>query len=130
MLKIEHLAIWVRDLEKSRNFYENYFGLTSGEKYVNPKKQFSSYFLSFHGQSTRLEIMHKPDIAEPSNDRSTSFGLTHFAVSVGSEEKVDQLTSLLQADGYVVVGQPRTTGDGYYESVVQDPDGNHVEITV
>jgi lactoylglutathione lyase len=43
---------------------------------------------------------------------------------------VDTLTERLRADGYRVVGEPRTTGDGYYESVVLDLDGNRIEITV
>lgn len=130
MLKIEHLALWVRDLEASKTFYEKYFGLTPGELYVNPKKQFSSYFLSFKGQDTRLELMHRPDITEALSDKALSFGLTHFAISVGSKEQVDRLTNLLAHDGFTIVGLPRTTGDGYYESVVLDPDGNQVEITI
>ncbi|MEL6562014.1 MAG: VOC family protein [Bacteroidota bacterium] len=130
MLKIEHLALWVRDLEKSRSFYEKYFEMTSGEKYFNPKKNFSSYFLTFKGHSTRLELMHRPDITEALSNKALSFGLTHFAISVGSKDQVDRLTSKLAHDGFTIMGRPRTTGDGYYESVALDPDGNHVEITI
>jgi len=54
----------------------------------------------------------------------------HLAISVGSKEKVDELTEKLRADGYTVAGNPRLTGDGYYESVVFDPEGNRIEITV
>ncbi len=128
-MKIEHLAIWVRDLEKSRDFYSKYFNMECGEKYTNSKKQFTSYFLSFKGASTRLEIMHRHDISEALSSHALSFGLTHFAISVGSKEHVDSLTEQLRTDGFQIAGEPRTTGDGYYESVVLDPEGNHIEIT-
>jgi lactoylglutathione lyase len=128
-MKIEHLAIWVSDLEASRQFYETYFKATAGEKYHNPKKSFTSYFLSF-GDGCRLELMHRPDISKVLQEGHEAMGLTHFALSVGSKEKVDELTERLKNDGYVVVGQPRTTGDVYYESVVLDPEGNRLEITV
>jgi len=126
---IEHLALWCRDLERMRAFYELYFGAISNEKYVNTKKQFESYFLSF-GQGPRLEIMQMNGIPTHSNDVYAQFmGLIHFAVSVGSEEKVNALTERLRNDGYEVVGEPRWTGDGYYESVVFDPEQNRIEIT-
>ena len=129
-MQIEHLALWCRDLEKMRIFYETYFGAVSNEKYVNVKKRFESYFLSFD-EGPRLEIMQMPGIPANVNDVYAQFmGLTHFAVSVGSEEKVDQLTERLRGDGYEVVGEPRRTGDGYYESVVFDPEQNRIEITV
>ena len=128
-MKIEHLAIWTRDLEKTKNFYTKYFNMTSSEKYINPKKNFSSYFLSFDRASTRIEIMSRPDITDFGGDHSTSFGLTHFSISVGSKQRVDELMELLRSDGYQIVGEPRTTGDGFYESVVLDLEGNHVEIT-
>jgi lactoylglutathione lyase len=129
-MKIEHLAIWVADLEKMRAFYERYFGATAGELYHNPAKQFHSYFLSFDS-GPRLELMHRPSV--PANKKKIgppNLGLIHFAMSVGSKEKVDQLTEALRVDQYEVIGEPRTTGDGYYESVVLDPEGNRIEITV
>jgi len=128
IMKIDHLAIWVRDLEKSKNFYTKYFDLICGEKYFNAKKNFSSYFLSFKGQVTRIELMHCPDIFEA--NKITTTGLAHFSVSVGSKEKVDKLTKRLRYDGYSIVGEPRITGDGYYESVVEDCDGNRIEIAI
>lgn len=129
MMKIEHLAIWVRDLEGMKDFYEQYFQARAGEKYHNPTKHFTSYFLSF-SEGCRLEIMHKPDILPNRQDADRqSEGLVHFAMSVGSKEAVDQLTERLRQDGYVIHGEPRTTGDGYYESVVLDPEGNLVEVT-
>jgi lactoylglutathione lyase len=128
-MKIEHLAIWARDLEKLRAFYLEYFDLESNEKYHNPKKKFSSYFLSFeHG--ARIELMHRPDMVELFESVDEKLGLTHFAVSVGSIEKVDALTESIREGGHRVIGEPRTTGDGYYESVVADPEGNWIEITV
>ena len=128
-MKIEHLAIWVTDLEASRTFYETYFNARAGEKYHNPTKSFTSYFLSFR-DGPRLELMHRPDIAKLLQDGQEAMGLTHFAISVDSKSKVDELTEQLRKDGITIVGEPRTTGDGYYESVVLDPEGNRIEITV
>lgn len=128
IVKIEHLAIWVTDLEKMKLFYEKYFLAQAGEKYFNPTKNFSSYFLSFP-EGPRLELMHKPNIPDNLNDSLKEYlGIIHFAISVGSKEKVDGLTEWLRRDGIKIVGEPRTTGDGYYESVVFDPEGNRVEI--
>ncbi|BDD06169.1 VOC family protein [Aureibacter tunicatorum] len=128
-MKIDHLAIWVRDLDLAKAFYEKYFNMKSGEKYINETKGFSSYFLSFENSDTRLEIMHRDDIEDSFFDHSKKLGLTHFAISLGNKIKVDELTELLRQDGYKVVGEPRVTGDGYYESVVEDAEGNWVELT-
>jgi len=128
-MNIEHLAIWANDLEKMKAFYLEFFSLSSNEKYHNPKKQFSSYFLSF-ASGARLELMHRPDIAALMKQAGETLGLAHFAVSVGSKEKVDSLTERIRESGYTIVGEPRTTGDGYYESVIADPEGNLVEITI
>jgi lactoylglutathione lyase len=126
---IEHLAIWCRDLERMKAFYETYFGAKSNEKYTNPKKKFESYFLSFD-QGPRLELMQMAGIPASQNDIYAQFlGLVHFAISVGSEAEVNQLTERLRADGYEVIGEPRWTGDGYYESVILDPEQNRIEIT-
>lgn len=128
-MKIEHLAIWVQDLESMKDFYVNYFNAKAGEKYHNSTKEFTSYFLSFNN-GCRLELMQKPTI-ELKNDPTFEYhGLAHFAVSVGSKQGVDNLTNGLRADGFEVIGEPRTTGDGYYESVVFDPEKNRIEITV
>ena len=127
-MKIEHIAIWVEDLELMRNFYTTYFGMTSNDKYVNEKKGFSSYFLSFD-EGARIELMHRPDISAHLGNTGTINGLAHMAISVGNREQVDKLTEILRNDGFVVSGEPRTTGDGYYESVILDPEGNCIEIT-
>jgi lactoylglutathione lyase len=130
MMRIDHLAIWCKDIEKLKSFYEKYFLAKAGERYVNEKKNFQSYFLSFD-DGCRLELMQKPSIPVSQNDVYKEFtGLVHFAISVGSKEKVDSLTDELARDGFEIVGEPRTTGDGYYESVVLDPEGNRVEITI
>lgn len=128
-MNIEHLAIWVDDLEAMRAFYLRYFDTTSGEKYTNEKKQYTSYFISFGEGGARLELMHRPDIELVVGQRGLSKGIAHFAISVGGKEQVDALTERLRADQYVIFSEPRTTGDGYYESVVLDPEGNYVEIT-
>lgn len=127
-MKIEHVAIWVDDLELLREFYLKYFNLSCGEKYANTKKNFTSYFLFFGEGKTRIELMHIPGM-EPPASRGNLKGLAHFAISVGRKEVVDTLTERLRADGYTIVSEPRTTGDGYYESAVLDPEGNYVEIT-
>ncbi|MBT8315528.1 MAG: VOC family protein [Maribacter sp.] len=128
-MKIEHLAIWVNDLERMRLFYETYFGGKAGKRYHNPAKNFTSYFLSFE-QGPRLELMHRPDMAQKTINREEQIGITHFAVSVGAKARVDELTEKLRESGFKVIGEPRSTGDGYYESVVLDPEFNRIEITV
>lgn len=128
-MKIEHIAMWVRDLEKQKSFYEKYFRATVGEKYINQKKNFQSYFLSFD-DGPRLEMMQRPDIPVNINNIYDQYsGLIHFAISLGSKEAVDQLTVRLKNDGFEILDGPRTTGDGYYESVALDPEGNRIEIT-
>lgn len=126
-MRIEHIAIWVNDLEKMREFYSLYFEAKASGKYINPLKEFSSYFLSFEN-GARLEIMNKPGLE--SSPQPTMAGWTHIAISVGSKNAVDELTGRLKKDGYTITGNPRITGDGYYESVVLDPEGNQIEITI
>ncbi|HSD84878.1 MAG TPA: VOC family protein [Anaerolineae bacterium] len=129
-MRIEHIAIWTRDLERMRNFYETYFAGRSNPKYVNLRKQFESYFLTFD-DGARLELMHMPTVPLSLNDSARQFtGYIHLAFSVGSREAVDALAERLRTDGYRILDGPRTTGDGYYESSVLDPDGNRLEITV
>jgi lactoylglutathione lyase len=125
-MRIEHAAIWAKDLEKMKTFYCIYFQGSASEKYTNSQKQFSSYFISFES-GTRLEIMHRPGLEK--SPQSIKYGLVHLAFSAGSKESVDRLTERLRDDGYTITGNPRTTGDGYYESVVLDPEGNQLEIT-
>lgn len=127
-MRIEHIAIWADDIELLRRFYTKYFNLECGSRYTNPTKRFTSYFLSFGEDKTRMELMHIPDMQSPAS-RGDLKGLAHFAISVGSRENVNSLTERLRADGYTVLSEPRTTGDGCYESAVADPEGNRVEIT-
>lgn len=128
MIRIEHIALWTRDLERSKNFYIKYFGARSNEKYHNPKKQLETYFLEFDS-GARLEIMKRPEVHQ-AEDQAFLSGFTHLAFSLGSKEKVDELTERLVKDGYRKMDGPRTTGDGYYESQVLDPDGNPIELTI
>lgn len=127
-MKIEHLAIWTDDIELLCQFYMEYFNASCGEKYINPQKKFTSCFLSFGEHQTRIELMHKPEIENPAS-RGDLKGLAHFSISVGSKEAVNALTERLRKDGHTIASEPRTTGDGYYESVVLDPEGNYLEIT-
>jgi len=129
-LKIDHIAIWVRDLEKIRIFYETYFGAKSNDIYFNRRHEFSSNFLTFD-DGTRLELMQMPSIPESSNNPYKQFiGFIHLAISVGSKEEVITLTNRLANDGYEVLDGPRYTGDGYFESTILDPEKNRIEITV
>lgn len=128
-MKIEHIAIWTRDLEKMRKFYLDFFETTSNLKYYNPQKEFSSYFLAFKS-GARIELMYRPDMAKVLDKMEPGTGLAHFAIAVGSKTGVDQLTEKIKESGFEVIGPPRTTGDGYYESVIADPEGNLIEITV
>jgi lactoylglutathione lyase len=127
-MRIEHVAIWTTDLARCKHFYSSYFGATAGPTYLNPAKGFESSFLSF-ADGARLEAMTTTTLSlaglSPGVQR---LGLTHLAISVGSERLVDQLTQRLRDDGIAVVDGPRRTGDGYYESVIIDPDGNRIEI--
>lgn len=128
MIKIEHVALWTLDLERSKDFYIKYFGAESNDKYHNPKKHLETYFLQFDS-GARLEIMKRPEVYQSENQHFLS-GFTHLAFSLGSKEKVDELTQKLVNDGYKKTDGPRTTGDGYYESQILDPDGNQIELTV
>ena len=129
MPRIDHIAVWVEDLDAMCNFYASAFSATIGPLYENPAKGFSSRFLSLEG-STRLEFMStsafQPLTSDPGAQR---MGLTHLAISLGSESAVDELTNRLRAAGAPVLDGPRRTGDGYYESVVLDPEGNRIELT-
>ena len=127
-MRISHVAMWVKDIENIKNFYMKYFNCKCNEKYINDKKGFQSYFLSFEDNS-KLEIMNINDIEEL-NKENNFCGFAHIAISVGSKDKVDSLTKILENDGYIVASNPRTTGDGYYESVILDPENNKIEITV
>lgn len=127
-MKINHMALYTGNIEKSKDFYMKYFEAVPNEKYHNPKTGLQTYFLRFPGSDVRLEIMTRPEISER-EDKVMNKGFIHIAFSVGSKEKVDSLTGRLIADGFKCLSGPRTTGDGYYESVVEDIDGNLVEIT-
>ncbi len=126
-MKINHLAIWVEDLELLRDFYVKYFDMICSNKYYNPKTNFTSYFLRFADGGASLELMNIPGKDAPVS-RGDLKGLAHFAISVGSKEKVDAYAERFRAEGYTILSEPRTTGDGYYECAIADPEGNYVEI--
>lgn len=127
-MRIEHLAIWVDDIELMRSFYMNYFCMTSNERYFNPTKKFTSYFLSFPGYNCRLELMHRPDISASLSQRYNVKGLAHIALTIGTPDMVDSLTEKLRKAGYTIASEARVSGDGYYESAVLDPELNLVEL--
>jgi lactoylglutathione lyase len=125
-MNIAHIAIWTKDLEAMKDFYTRYFDGESNEKYTNPQKQFESYFISFES-GAKLELMRKPSISKHLNTEE-QLGIAHLAFNLGSKEAVISLTETLRADGFKIVGEPRTTGDGYFESVVLDIEGNRIEL--
>ena len=125
---IEHVALFVNDVEKGRDFFVKYLGGVSNDGYHNKNTGFCSYFITF-GNGARLEVMSKPGVLDPSKEQERT-GYEHIAFSVGSKERVDELTKILREDGYEVLRGPRTTGDGYYESCIVGIEGNHIEITV
>jgi len=127
-MKIEHIAMYVNDLEGTRRFFEEYMGAVSNNMYHNKKTDFKSYFLTFE-DGARLEIMNKPDMDDVEKTLQRT-GFIHIAFRVGSKEQVDLLTEQLKKDGYEVVSGPRTTGDGYYESCIVAIEGNQIEITI
>ena len=126
-MKIEHIALYVNDLEKARDFFVKYLNGTSNAGYHNPKTDFRSYFISFD-DGARLELMHNPEMSDNEKHLNRT-GYAHVAFSLGSKEKVDSLTAKLKSDGYEVISGPRTTGDGYYESCIVAIEGNQIELT-
>ncbi len=127
-MKIEHIAMYVNDLEKARDFFIKYFNAVSNNGYHNKTTDFRSFFLTFE-DGARLEIMTRPGMEDGEKTEKRT-GYIHIAFSVGSKEAVDELTAKLKEDGYPVISGPRTTGDGYYESCILGPEGNQIEITV
>lgn len=125
---IDHVAIWVRDIERVKSFYQKYFNCSSGAKYRNESKNFESYFLYFEN-GARLELMSRPDIPDNINSWIEQYyGIIHIAIKTGSREGVDGLAESLRGDGYAVIEEPRVTGDGYYECCILDPENNRIEI--
>jgi lactoylglutathione lyase len=126
MSRLEHVALWVRDVDRVAAFYASYFDARIGERYENPRKGFQSRFLAF-ASGARLEVMARTDIA--SRGAGESLGFAHVAIAIGDEAAVDALAVRCKAEGVPVLDGPRRTGDGYYECVVLDPEGNRVEVT-
>jgi lactoylglutathione lyase len=125
-MHIDHIAIWTADLEKEKAFFLKYFNCTACKMYSNPGKHFSSCFISF-ADGSRIELMKRKDIG--TRYEGENLGYSHIAINVGSREKVEKLTEMLEKDGFTIKGKPRQTGDGYYESVVLDPENNIIELT-
>ena len=127
-MKVEHIAMYVTDLERAKEFFEKYFGARSNNGYHNPATDFRSYFLTFD-DGARIEIMNKPGMDDADKSLART-GFIHIAFSLGSKERVDELTAQMKQDGYEVISGPRTTGDGYYESCIIGVEGNQIEITI
>ncbi len=128
-MRIDHIALYVRDLETTKQFFMRFFGAEAGPLYHNPCTGLRTYFLTFD-DGCRLELMNRPEVASASSHEEFQPGYAHLAFSVGSKEQVDAFTNELQQNGYEVLSGPRTTGDGYYESCILGPEGNEIEITI
>ncbi|MCP4177539.1 MAG: glyoxalase [bacterium] len=127
-MKIDHVAIWAKDIERLKSFYIKYFNAESNNKYINSKKNFESYFLSFES-GARIELMQKPEIPDTKNDAYEQFvGIIHISFELESEKRVDELTERLKNDGIEILDGPRKTGAGSYETAFLDPEGNRIEI--
>ncbi len=126
-MRIDHIALYVRDLEGARAFFQHYFHATSNTGYHNPQTGLRTYFLSF-SDGARLELMQRPGLAQAPG--APALGYAHLAFSLGSRETVDALTRQLREDGYAVLSGPRTTGDGYYESCIEGWEGSILELTI
>lgn len=127
-MRIEHIALSVRDLESAKDFFVKYFEAKADGGYHNPSTGFRSYFLTF-GEGARLELTNRPQNGEKQSDPDP-IGYSHIAFAVGSKERVDHLTEKLKSGGYEVLSGPRITGDGYYESLIAGFKGNRIEITI
>jgi len=125
-MNIHHIALWTQDINRLTDFYSRYFICMAGERYINPQKHFESCFLSFP-EGAGIELMSRVDVVN--NAGQLSIGLAHFAILLASVEAVDAMTEQMESEGIIVESNPRVTGDGYYESVVLDPDGNRIELT-
>lgn len=126
-MKLDHIALYVKDLENTRKFFIDHFGAVSNDMYHNPKTGLKTYFLSF-GDGARLEIMSRPDTVDDEKKHLRT-GFIHLAFSAGGKSQVDSLTKRFHDAGYAVVSGPRTTGDGCYESCIEGPEGNLIEIS-
>ncbi|MGT2958756.1 glyoxalase [Streptococcus bovimastitidis] len=125
-VKVEHIGLWTKDIEAMKDFYCKYFEASSTDLYHNTKTGFYSYFLTFES-GARLELMHREDITESHPD---SLGFAHLAFSLGSKDAVDEFAYYMQSQGFPIQNGPRTTGDGYYEAVIHDLEGNILELTI
>ena len=127
-MNINHVAIWTQNIDAVKNFFTRYFHCVATKKYRNRSRRFESYFLSFES-GAQLELMHVPELKNNARGENST-GLAHIAISVGSRNKVIELTEQFRNDGYTVLSPPRTTGDGFFESLILDPEGNEIELTV
>ena len=128
-MKIDHIALYCLDLERMKDFFIRYFNAVSNDMYHNPKTGLKTYILSFEDSDARLELMTRPEVKD-AEENIYRQGFIHLSFSVGSKEKVDSLTKVLNDDGFEVLSGPRTTGDGYYESCIVGLEMILIEITV
>jgi lactoylglutathione lyase len=125
--RIEHVALWTRDLERMREFYVDALDGRSGPLYENRLTRFRSYFIEFD-EGARLELMQRPTPDAVADAAPVVLGYGHLAFRLGSRAAVDERVARLSSRGVTILRPPRQTGDGYYEAVVADPEANSVEL--
>ncbi|SWT26579.1 Lactoylglutathione lyase [Klebsiella pneumoniae] len=125
-MKIAHFALWTQQLDVQARFWVDFFAASINEKYLSQTNPgFASYFVTIDDEVV-IELMTKPGLQQASADNN-HIGWAHLALSVGGAEQVDAIAQRAGAAG-ILISPPRTTGDGYYEAVIADPDGNLIEI--
>ena len=128
-MRIEHIALFCKNLEQMRHFFLDHFEAVSNEQYHNPRTGLRTYILTFPTGGARLELMQRPDAID-ANPSKPNIGFIHISFALGNKETVDAKTIELRDAGYQVISGPRTTGDGYYESCILGPEGIQIEITI
>ena len=128
-MRIDHIALFCKNLEQMRQFFLDHFGAVSNEQYHNPRTGLKTYILTFPDGGARLELMQRPDTID-TDPSKPNIGFIHVSFAVGSKDAVDDKTMELRDAGYQVTSGPRTTGDGYYESCILGPEGIQIEITI
>lgn len=124
-MKVAHVALWTRDLDALCAFWARVFGAQVGKVYESRNRPgYRSRFLTF-AEGPSVEVMAGPWVGGATADETS--GYAHLALSLGSRPAVDLLADAMRGEGRLVSG-PRLTGDGYYEAVLRDPDGNLIEI--
>jgi lactoylglutathione lyase len=126
--QIEHIALATTDVERLCGFYQQ-LGAMASPVFADPDTGLRSCVLDFCG--VRLELFERPGRHEGAVGDALAPGLMHIGFALGSADAVDELSRVIATAGHRVLERPHRTGElGRYESVVLDPDGNRLKLTV